>query len=62
MKINRIYPEDKEKKAYSEINPDFDITVHWFKELAKKYGLVIGEGPLYEKPEEDNIPYQNKKT
>ena len=29
--------DDKEKRAYSEDNPDFDITVYWFKELVKKH-------------------------
>jgi len=69
MKIERIIDsEDKERKAYSEMNPDLDMTVHWLKDLARKYGLIIGEGPLYKrnKPDEENnnIPYQrkNKKT
>lgn len=50
------------------MNPDLDMTVHWLKDLARKYGLIIGEGPLYKrnKPDEENnnIPYQrkNKKT
>ena len=32
-----------EKRDYSEDNPDFDITIPWFQELAEKYGLVIKE-------------------
>ena len=35
--LRRMRMDDKEKRAYSEDNPDFDITVYWFKELVKKH-------------------------
>lgn len=54
-------------RKYSEDNPDLDITIPWFEELAKKEGLIVEKtitgGNMFElKFSEEQMKYLSKVT